>query len=76
MNIGEYILDNSLSEQDRLRIQANRLYGGCEFVRPFIKKGLRETIKQKRVTYDLERQMEGAKLLKCSEFGQAVIENM
>lgn len=37
---------------------------------------LEETIKQKRVTYDLERQMEGATLLKCSEFGKAIIENM
>ncbi|HDQ44895.1 MAG TPA: NADP-dependent isocitrate dehydrogenase [bacterium] len=35
-----------------------------------------KTIGQKRVTYDLERQMEGATKLKCSEFGQAVIENL
>ncbi|EHU9167304.1 isocitrate dehydrogenase, partial [Escherichia coli] len=28
------------------------------------------------VTYDFERLMEGAKLLKCSEFGEAIIENM
>ena len=39
-------------------------------------KGLENAIKQKRVTYDLERQMEGATLLKCSEFGEAIIENM
>ncbi|EFB6885751.1 isocitrate dehydrogenase, partial [Escherichia coli] len=26
--------------------------------------------------YDFERLMEGAKLLKCSEFGEAIIENM
>ncbi len=37
---------------------------------------LQKTFLQKRVTYDLERQMQGAKLLKCSEFGQAIIENM
>ena len=30
----------------------------------------------KTVTYDFERLMEGAKLLKCSEFGQAVFECM
>lgn len=35
-----------------------------------------ETIKQKRVTYDLHRLMEGAALLKTSEFASAVIENM
>jgi isocitrate dehydrogenase len=34
------------------------------------------TIGQKRVTYDFERLMEGATLLKCSEFGDALIENM
>ena len=30
----------------------------------------------KTVTYDFERQMTGAKLLKCSEFGKAIVENM
>jgi isocitrate dehydrogenase len=30
----------------------------------------------KTVTYDLERQMDGARTLKTSEFGQAVIEHM
>ncbi len=38
--------------------------------------GIDKTISQKRVTYDFERQMEGATLLKCSEFGAAVVENM
>ncbi|MGA4658830.1 hypothetical protein ACK6ST_18360, partial [Proteus terrae] len=27
-------------------------------------------------TYDFERQLEGAKLLKCSEFGDAIIKHM
>ncbi|MFH1199604.1 MAG: isocitrate dehydrogenase (NADP(+)) [Candidatus Micrarchaeota archaeon] len=35
-----------------------------------------ETIAQKKVTYDLERQIDGATLVKCSEFGDAMIENM
>ena len=34
------------------------------------------TIRQKRVTYDLERQMEGATKVKTSEFASAIIENM
>ncbi len=34
------------------------------------------TIGQKRVTYDLERQMEGGTKLKTSEFGSAIIENL
>jgi isocitrate dehydrogenase len=39
-------------------------------------RAIEKTIDQKRVTYDLERQMEGAKLLRCSEFGMAVAENI
>ncbi|HTS87061.1 MAG TPA: NADP-dependent isocitrate dehydrogenase [Gemmatimonadales bacterium] len=38
--------------------------------------GLEKTIGQKRVTYDFERLMEGAKLLSCSAFGTAVVDNM
>ncbi len=38
--------------------------------------GVERTIAKKQVTYDFERLMDGAKLLKCSEFGQAVAENM
>ncbi len=41
-----------------------------------IERGLEKTILQKRVTYDLERTMEGATLLSCSEFGKAVAENI
>jgi isocitrate dehydrogenase len=35
-----------------------------------------KTIQQKRVTYDLHRQMEGATRLKTSEYASAIIENM
>ena len=35
-----------------------------------------KTIGQKRVTYDFERLMPGSTLLKCSEFADALIENM
>jgi isocitrate dehydrogenase len=38
--------------------------------------GFERTIKQKRVTYDFERQMQGATKLKTSEFASAIIENM
>ena len=41
-----------------------------------ITQAMERTIGQKRVTYDFERLMERATLLKCSEFGQALIENM
>ena len=41
-----------------------------------IERGIAKTIDQKRVTYDLERQMKGATLLKTSEFGRAIVENI
>jgi len=44
--------------------------------RDLIINGIINTIAQKRVTYDLERQMEGATKLKTSEFANAIIENM
>jgi isocitrate dehydrogenase len=39
-------------------------------------KGIEGAIAAKTVTYDFHRLMEGAKLLKCSEFGDAVIKHM
>src|SRR5262249_23912230 len=41
-----------------------------------IERGIAKTIQQKKVTYDLERQMEGATKLKTSEFAQAIVENV
>ncbi|WP_159564387.1 NADP-dependent isocitrate dehydrogenase [Budvicia diplopodorum] len=41
-----------------------------------IVKGMEGAIKNKTVTYDFERLMDGAKLRKCSEFGQDIIDNM
>jgi isocitrate dehydrogenase len=41
-----------------------------------IEAALGRTIEQKRVTYDLERLMEGATLLKTSEFAKAIVENL
>ena len=39
-------------------------------------KGLQSAISAKRVTYDFERLMEGAEVLKTSEFGTEIIKNM
>lgn len=39
-------------------------------------RAIEKTIADKTVTYDLERQMSGAKLLSCSQFGQAIADNM
>ena len=39
-------------------------------------KGLEKSIANKTVTYDFARLMEGAREVKCSEFGDLVIKNM
>jgi len=41
-----------------------------------VERALERTIDQKRVTYDFHRQMEGATLVSCSGFGDAIIENI
>lgn len=41
-----------------------------------VEKGIKETIKQKYVTYDLARQMTGVKEVKCSQFAERIAENM
>ncbi len=41
-----------------------------------IVKGMEGAISAKTVTYDFERLMDDATLLKCSEFGQAIVDNM
>lgn len=51
-------------------------YMGWHEAHDLIWKGLENAISTKKVTYDFHRQMEGATLLKCSEFGEAIIENM
>ena len=41
-----------------------------------IERGMAKTIQQKKVTYDLERMMEGATKVKTSEFGKYIVENI
>jgi isocitrate dehydrogenase len=51
-------------------------YMGWKEAADLILKGLNNAIKSKVVTYDFARLMEGAKEVKCSEFGDAIINNM
>ncbi|MCS3704557.1 isocitrate dehydrogenase (NADP(+)) [Salinibacter ruber] len=74
---------NKYAGQDKVNpsalILSGRLmfeYMGWDEASAVILESLAETIQQKRVTYDFERNLEDAELLKCSEFGQAVVENM
>jgi len=74
---------NKYAGQDKVNpsalILSGRLmfeYMGWNEASEVILEALETTIGQKRVTYDFERNMEDAELLKCSEFGQAVVENM
>ncbi|MEF8864820.1 MAG: isocitrate dehydrogenase (NADP(+)) [Salinibacter sp.] len=74
---------NKYAGQDKVNpsalILSGRLmfeYMGWDEASEVILESLAKTVQQKRVTYDFERNLEGAELLKCSEFGQAVVENM
>jgi isocitrate dehydrogenase len=49
---------------------------GWKEVAQLIEDGIARTIQQKKVTYDLERLMPGAKKLKTSEYAAAIIQNM
>ncbi len=51
-------------------------YMGWREVGQLIEKGIEGAIAKKRVTYDFERLMDNATLLKCSEFGDEIIANM
>ena len=51
-------------------------YLGWKEAADLIEKGIEEAISNKRVTYDFERLMEGATLLKCSEFGEEIVKGM
>jgi isocitrate dehydrogenase len=51
-------------------------YIGWQEAADLITKAIDRTIGQKRVTYDFERMMQGAILLSCSGFADALIENM
>ncbi len=51
-------------------------YMGWREVAQRIVKGMEKAITAKTVTYDFHRLMEGATLLKCSEYGDAVIKHM
>ncbi|MBA4107096.1 MAG: isocitrate dehydrogenase (NADP(+)) [Pirellula sp.] len=51
-------------------------YLGWTEAADLIIKGLNGAIAAKTVTYDFERLMDGAKLVKCSEFGHAVVKHM
>lgn len=51
-------------------------YMGWGEAADLIEKGIEAAISDKRVTYDFERLMEGATLLKCSEFGDESVKNM
>lgn len=51
-------------------------YMGWNEAGKMITDALAKTVFQKRVTYDLERQMEGATKLSTSQFASAIVENM
>jgi isocitrate dehydrogenase len=51
-------------------------YMGWKEASTLIRDSIKSTIKDGTVTYDLARQIEGAKKIKCSEFADKIIEKM
>ncbi|RMG93302.1 MAG: isocitrate dehydrogenase (NADP(+)) [Chloroflexi bacterium] len=51
-------------------------YMGWQEAADLIVEAMTRTVQAKTVTYDLHRQIEGATLLKCSEYAQAIVDNM
>jgi isocitrate dehydrogenase len=51
-------------------------YLGWHEAAALVIQGMQGAIQTKTVTYDFHRQMDGATLLKCSEFGDEVIQHM
>ena len=51
-------------------------YMGWHEAAELVFRAMEATVLQRTVTYDLERQMDGATLLKCSEYGRAIVMNM
>ena len=49
---------------------------GWHKVGQLIRTGAEQAVAHKEVTYDLERQMEGATCLRCSEFAEAIVRHM
>ena len=66
VNPGSVILSGAMMLEHMGWLEASEL----------IYRGMEASIANKRVTYDFERQMQGATLLKCSEFGTEIIKNM
>ncbi|MCE7863110.1 MAG: NADP-dependent isocitrate dehydrogenase [Bacteroidetes bacterium CHB5] len=50
-------------------------YMGWQEAADLVNKGLEKAISSKRVTYDFHRLMEGATMLKCSEFGNEIVKH-
>ncbi len=51
-------------------------YLGWQEAGDLITRGIEKSIDARRVTYDFERLLDGATLLKCSEFGAEIVRNM
>ena len=76
-------LPRSMPDQDKVNPGSVILSGEMMFrylgwteAADLIIRGLNGAISAKTVTYDFERLMEGATLLKCSEFADAVVKHM
>ena len=71
---------DSFDRLDAIIVNPTAIAGPYDFkpakLKAAIEQAMERTIGEKRVTYDLERQMKGATLLKTSEFGEAIVGNL
>ena len=72
------VLDRSKVNPSSLILSAGMMLNhiGWKEASDNVIKGISWAIKNKLVTYDLERLMKGAKLLKCSEFAEQICNGM
>jgi len=73
--IGRAIVER-MAEHGAKVVVSSRKAEPCQEVADAIVGGMSKTIANKTVTYDFERLMTGAKVLKCSEFGKAIVDNI
>ena len=73
----EIVSQRLVPKQDsKGRFAAVEVLLNSPLIADLIIKGISGAIAAKTVTYDFERLMPGATLLRCSEFGEAIIANM
>ena len=70
------LLDDLKRQAEQVRTQENFQKTTRAENLAVVESAMEKTIQQQKVTYDFARLMDGATEIKCSEFGQEIINNM